>query len=183
MRLYDRIADPTCLVRRMYVVAAHTLREESVKEEKEQGEQLDLFTDYEAVAKEKKAEDAALEKEGQLQQALLAMRAACLYSRSTCAQVLRAGAAEASCLLPIARAVELNGADAARLFSAQKRSRLLRPEEHAVLLSALRCISAGTREEMAEALSRMCQMRGRSSWSAWASPRMSCASWPRTCSC
>lgn len=87
------------------------------------------------------------------QQALLAMRAACLYSRSTCAQVLRAGAAEASCLLPIARAVELNGADAARLFSAQKRSRLLRPEEHAVLLSALRCISAGTREEMAEALS------------------------------
>ena len=74
MRLYDRIADPTCLVRRMYVVAAHTLREESVKEEKEQGEQLDLFTDYEAVAKEKKAEDAALEKEGQLQQALLAIK-------------------------------------------------------------------------------------------------------------
>ena len=74
MRLYDRIADPTCLVRRMYVVAAHTLREESVKEEKEQGEQLDLFTDYEAAAKEKKAEDAALEKEGQLQQALLAIK-------------------------------------------------------------------------------------------------------------
>ena len=74
MRLYDRIADPTCLVRRMYVVAAHTLREESVKEEKEQGEQLDLFTDYEAAAKEKEAEEATLEKEGQLQQALLAIK-------------------------------------------------------------------------------------------------------------
>ena len=75
MRLYDRIADPSCLVRRMYLVAAHTEAEGKRHREKEQqGEQLDLFTDYAAAEKEKEAEEAALAKEGQLQQALLAIK-------------------------------------------------------------------------------------------------------------
>ncbi|MBR5641452.1 MAG: DNA methylase [Firmicutes bacterium] len=73
MRLFDRIADPSCLVRRMYVVAAHTQNARAV--EKDAGEeQLDLFTDYGAAAEEKKKEEADLAKEGQLQQALLAIK-------------------------------------------------------------------------------------------------------------
>jgi DNA polymerase V len=75
MRLYARIADPSCLVRRMYVVAAHTLPAGKTSEEKEQqGEQLDLFTDYEAAAQQKEKEEAYLAKEKQLQQALLAIK-------------------------------------------------------------------------------------------------------------
>ena len=75
MRLYDRIADPTCLVRRMYVVAAHTQSAEIAKKAaEEQEQQLDLFTDFAAAEEQKEAEDAALEKEEQLQQALLAIK-------------------------------------------------------------------------------------------------------------
>ncbi|MBR4143022.1 MAG: DNA methylase [Firmicutes bacterium] len=73
MRLYDRIADPSCLVRRMYVVAAHTLSAE-VSGKEDSGEQLDLFTDYAAVEKQKEQEEKDLAKEGQLQQTLLAIK-------------------------------------------------------------------------------------------------------------
>ena len=73
MRLYDRIADPSCLVRRMYVVAAHTLSVE-VSGKEDGGEQLDLFTDYAAVEKRKEQEEKDLAKEGQLQQTLLAIK-------------------------------------------------------------------------------------------------------------
>ena len=73
MRLYDRIADPSCLVRRMYVVAAHTLRAETA-EQKSSEEQLDLFTDYAAAEKQKEQESADLAKESRLQQALLAIK-------------------------------------------------------------------------------------------------------------
>ena len=75
MRLYDRIADPTCLVRRMYVVAAHTLREEDSKKMlAEQGEQLSLFGAAETQPEGSGASEADLEKETQLQQALLAIK-------------------------------------------------------------------------------------------------------------
>ena len=74
VRLFDRIADPSCLVRRMYVVAAHTQSTEALQKEEAQGEQLDLFTDYGKKAEEEAAENAALEKDDQLQLALLAIK-------------------------------------------------------------------------------------------------------------
>ena len=86
------------------------------------------------------------------QRALFAMHAACAYARATCAQVLRAGASEVCQLGEIARAVELNGADAGRLFAAGGKDRLLRDEEHAVLASALNAVATGGREEMSAAL-------------------------------
>ena len=73
MRLYDRIADPSCLVRRMYVVAAHTQSAEAAKQTAGE-EQLDLFTDYETAEKQKEQEEKELAKEGRLQQTLLAIK-------------------------------------------------------------------------------------------------------------
>ena len=75
MRLYDRIADPSCLVRRMYVVAAHTIREEdSRKALAEEGEQLSLFAAAPDNAETDSASEESLEKESSLQQALLAIK-------------------------------------------------------------------------------------------------------------
>ena len=70
LRLYDRIVDENLLVRRMYVVANHVIRKEDVKEETSGFEQMDLFTDYAALEKEKEKEA----KEAQIQQALLAIK-------------------------------------------------------------------------------------------------------------
>ena len=74
LRLYDRIVDENLLVRRMYVVANHVIRKEDVKEETSGFEQMDLFTDYAALEKEKKAEKEKEAKEAQIQQALLAIK-------------------------------------------------------------------------------------------------------------
>lgn len=74
LRLYDRIVDEHLLVRRMYVVANHVIRKEDVKEETSGFEQLDLFTDYAALEKEKEAEKQKEAKEEQIQQALLAIK-------------------------------------------------------------------------------------------------------------
>ena len=73
MRLFDRIADPSCLVRRMYVVAAHTQSAETAARSSGE-EQLDLFTDYGEKAKKEDQEEKDLAKESQLQQTLLAIK-------------------------------------------------------------------------------------------------------------
>ena len=69
MKLFDRCVDPNLLVRRITVVAAHVLNEKDVPAAPE--EQPDLFTDYEALEKQKAAEQAELDKEKRLQQAVL----------------------------------------------------------------------------------------------------------------
>ena len=72
MRLFDRIADPSLLVRRVYVVAVNTKKEEEVEASKQDVcEQLDLFTDYEALERKRQEEREALEKEKNLQHAVL----------------------------------------------------------------------------------------------------------------
>ena len=86
------------------------------------------------------------------QRALGAMYAACAYARADCAQILRAGAYDMPALLPIARAVEVSGADAGQLFAGQTRKTMLRAEERTVLLSVLRALSSGTREEIGAAI-------------------------------
>lgn len=96
-RLFERIVDPGLLVRRMYVSASHIRREEALvprvdiadgsgvvggtggfmsgePKSPDVGEQLDLFTDYEALAEAKVAEQAALASERRNQEALLRIK-------------------------------------------------------------------------------------------------------------
>ena len=68
--LYDSIINPNLLVRRIYVVADHVQQEELVREEMVY-EQLDLFTDYEALESTRREEREAEEKERAVQHALL----------------------------------------------------------------------------------------------------------------
>lgn len=70
MSLYDRIVDKNLLVRRI-TLAACKLVPESETAAPDGVEQLDLFTDYEARERERKAQDAALVKEKKMQQAML----------------------------------------------------------------------------------------------------------------
>ena len=74
--LYDRIVAPGMLVRRMYVVAnrLEPAGESAMPEHTGEAEQLDLFTDYEALEKERQKEKAELEKERKRQQAVIAIR-------------------------------------------------------------------------------------------------------------
>ena len=72
MDLYDRIIDPDLSVRRMYVAACNLIPEDQIPEEAPV--QLDLFTDYAALEKQKESEDAADRKEKKLQKAALAMQ-------------------------------------------------------------------------------------------------------------
>lgn len=71
--LFDRIVDENLLVRRLNVTANYVVSEGSVPKEPE-FQQLDLFTDYEAEQKKQEAEEAALAREKQMQQAMLAIK-------------------------------------------------------------------------------------------------------------
>lgn len=70
MELYDRIMDRELLIRRMYLAANKVVPEEMIQEE-ETFEQLDLFTDYAALEKQKQQEEAVLERERKMQEAML----------------------------------------------------------------------------------------------------------------
>lgn len=74
MELYDRIVDRRLLVRRVYVTANHVIPEQDATPQVAAYEQLDLFTDYEALQKQKQEEEAKLKREKQLQQAMLAIK-------------------------------------------------------------------------------------------------------------
>ena len=71
--LFDRIADPGLLVRRLYVTAGRVVPEGNIKKE-EVYEQLDLFTDYMALEQQRKKENEALEREKKMQQAMVDIR-------------------------------------------------------------------------------------------------------------
>ncbi len=68
--LYEEIVDKALLVRRVYVTANHVV-EESAAAKEETFEQLSLFTDYEALEREKKEEETALARERRMQEAML----------------------------------------------------------------------------------------------------------------
>lgn len=68
--LYDRIINWDLLVRKIYVVAEKVVPEGEVSA-KPAFEQLDLFTDYAALEKEREEEKVQLEKEKKLQHAIL----------------------------------------------------------------------------------------------------------------
>ncbi len=72
MELFDRIADPRLLVRRI-TVGARVLPEEAAAQD-DTMEQLDLFSGADDQSARREAEDAALEREKRRQQALLHIR-------------------------------------------------------------------------------------------------------------
>lgn len=73
LELYDRIVDENLLVRRINVTANHIVPEDSVLLEKP-AEQLDLFTDYEALERKRQEEDAELERERRRQHAIITLQ-------------------------------------------------------------------------------------------------------------
>ncbi len=72
MDLYDRIADPNLLVRRVNLVANHVLPESGIPEEPQV--QMNFFLDMEAEERRREAEEQNLRREKQRQQALLQIR-------------------------------------------------------------------------------------------------------------
>lgn len=73
LELFDQIANPGLLIKRIYITATHLAPEESAKKT-ESFEQLDLFTDYEQREKQRQEEEAFQKKEKQLQQAMLTVK-------------------------------------------------------------------------------------------------------------
>jgi DNA polymerase V len=72
MELYNRIVDPDLTIRRVNVVAVNLISEDEIPEEAP--EQLNLFTDYEALEKKKAAEKAADDRERKIQKATLELQ-------------------------------------------------------------------------------------------------------------
>ena len=70
MELYDRIVNEKLLVRRINLVANH-IENESDATEQRTFEQMDFFTDYEAVERERAEKKKADKKEKNMQHALL----------------------------------------------------------------------------------------------------------------
>ena len=73
IELYDGIVDRNLLIRRINITANRLVDESSVKKE-EVYEQLDLFTDYEAQRKKQEEEEAALDREKRMQEAMLSIK-------------------------------------------------------------------------------------------------------------
>ena len=73
MELFDRIVNEELLVRRITITANKLVGEEMIKHT-EDSQQLDFFTDHEAQRKKQEAEEADLEDEKHLQQAVLGIR-------------------------------------------------------------------------------------------------------------
>ena len=75
LAVYDRIVNPDLLVRRMYVVVNHVRPEEAVRSEcATENVQLDMFTDYEALAREEAREEARRSKERKQQEVVLSIK-------------------------------------------------------------------------------------------------------------
>ncbi len=71
--LFDSIVNKDLLVRRLNLTVNHVVDESTINHETVP-EQLDLFTDYEALEKQKKEEQALLDKERRIQEAQLAIK-------------------------------------------------------------------------------------------------------------
>ncbi len=77
LELYDRIADRNLTTRRMSVVANHVIAEkkaETMSEQAEEYEQLDLFTDYEELKKEKAEKKEKRQREKNVQKAVIELK-------------------------------------------------------------------------------------------------------------
>ncbi len=72
LKLYDRIVGKNMLIRRINIAACNVIPEADIP--KEQPEQLDFFTDYEALDREREKQKTALAKEKSLQKAVLGIK-------------------------------------------------------------------------------------------------------------
>ncbi len=72
--IYDRIVDPGLTVRRFNLSVTHLLSDREMERQTQETEQLDFFTDFDAKERELKAEEEALRRERQIQEALLEIR-------------------------------------------------------------------------------------------------------------
>ena len=73
-KLYDRIVDPILLVRRITVAADRVIPESDAAGSDELYEQLDLFTDYKALEKERAARKEQEDRDKRVQKAVLEIR-------------------------------------------------------------------------------------------------------------
>ncbi|MCI8541829.1 Y-family DNA polymerase [Acetatifactor aquisgranensis] len=73
MELYDRVVDRSLLVRRVTVTAGRVMKESEIVAE-DSYEQLDIFTDYEALLRQREEEEAALKRERKMQEAILSIK-------------------------------------------------------------------------------------------------------------
>jgi len=73
-QLYDQIVNPILLIRRLNLVANHVISEEEAKKKTSIPVQLDMFIDYDALEKQKKAEEEEFSKERKMQEALLSIK-------------------------------------------------------------------------------------------------------------
>lgn len=73
LELYDRIINSSLLIRRLNIVANHVVDENEVSAD-DGYEQLDLFTDYEALENKKREENEMLKRERRMQEAVLSIK-------------------------------------------------------------------------------------------------------------
>ena len=73
-QLFDRCVNADLLVRRINITANHVVPEASVVAKDQAPQQLDLFTDYEALEKQRQAEQAKLDKERRMQEVQLKIK-------------------------------------------------------------------------------------------------------------
>ena len=74
LSLYDRIVDPDLLIRKLNISLNHILPEDSEEVKKPVYEQLDLFTDYKELRKQREKEHVDEERERKLQEAMLSIK-------------------------------------------------------------------------------------------------------------
>lgn len=75
MGLYDSVVDPKLLIRRITVTANHAVDEAQAQAASgEAYEQMDLFTDYDALEQKRREESERLLKERKLQEAVLSVK-------------------------------------------------------------------------------------------------------------
>ncbi len=72
--LFDRIIDESLLVRRLNITMNHVVDEASIVNKEPSHEQLDLFSDYTATKARQEKENAELEREKKMQQAMLTIK-------------------------------------------------------------------------------------------------------------
>ena len=72
--IFNREVDKELLVRRMNITANHVTRETEIPRREDEYEQLDLFTDYEALEKKRESELKELSKERRMQEAELSIK-------------------------------------------------------------------------------------------------------------
>ena len=72
--LFDSHVNPDLLIRRLNLTTNHVVSEASVFAQANAPQQLDLFTDYEALEKQRQEEQAKLDKERRMQEAQLKIK-------------------------------------------------------------------------------------------------------------